>query len=125
MTTSLPALLVAPLLTASVATASDFDLPEPITAAGETFEKIIYPTPVLHDVDGDERRELIVGDLMGNVWVHEADGAASGTTWTKAENLKTYIAIQGVCDTQSRDWIQYQYTKKGLNIGSFTLSHIR
>jgi KaiC/GvpD/RAD55 family RecA-like ATPase/chromosome segregation ATPase len=43
----------------------------------------------------------------------------------KAENLKTYIAILGVCDTQSRDWIQYQYTKKGLNIGSFTLTHIR
>jgi KaiC/GvpD/RAD55 family RecA-like ATPase len=48
-----------------------------------------------------------------------------GSFQFKAENLKTYIAIQGVCDTQSRDWIQYQYTKKGLNIGSFTLSHIR
>ncbi|MCK4970381.1 MAG: recombinase RecA, partial [Thermoplasmata archaeon] len=48
-----------------------------------------------------------------------------GSFQFKAENLKTYISIQGVCDTQSRDWIQYQYTKKGLNIGSFTLSHIR
>jgi KaiC/GvpD/RAD55 family RecA-like ATPase len=48
-----------------------------------------------------------------------------GSFQFKAENLKTYIAIQGVCDTQSRDWIQYQYTKKGLNIGSFTLTHIR
>jgi KaiC/GvpD/RAD55 family RecA-like ATPase len=48
-----------------------------------------------------------------------------GSFHFKAENLKTYIAIQGVCDTQSRDWIQYQYTKKGLNIGSFTLTHIR
>jgi KaiC/GvpD/RAD55 family RecA-like ATPase len=48
-----------------------------------------------------------------------------GSFQFKAENLKTYIAIQGVCDSQSRDWIQYQYTKKGLNIGSFTLSHIR
>jgi len=51
--------------------------------------------------------------------------AMDGSFQFKAENLKTYIAIQGVCDTQSRDWIQYQYTKKGLNIGSFTLSHIR
>ena len=51
--------------------------------------------------------------------------AMDGSFLFKAENLKTYIAIQGVCDTQSRDWIQYQYTKKGLNIGSFTLSHIR
>ena len=48
-----------------------------------------------------------------------------GSFQFKAENLKTYISIQGVCDTQSRDWIQYQYTKKGLNIGSFTLTHIR
>ena len=48
-----------------------------------------------------------------------------GSFQFKAENLKTYISIQGVCDSQSRDWIQYQYTKKGLNIGSFTLTHIR
>ena len=48
-----------------------------------------------------------------------------GSFQFKAENLKTYLSIQGVCDTQSRDWIQYQYTKKGLNIGSFTLTHIR
>jgi len=48
-----------------------------------------------------------------------------GSFQFKAENLKTFITIQGVCDTQSRDWIQYQYTKKGLNIGSFTLTHIR
>jgi KaiC/GvpD/RAD55 family RecA-like ATPase len=48
-----------------------------------------------------------------------------GSFQFKAENLKTYISIQGVCDAQSRDWIQYQYTKKGLTIGSFTLSHIR
>ena len=48
-----------------------------------------------------------------------------GSFQFKAENLKTYISIQGVCDSQSRDWIQYQYTKKGLNIGSFTLNHIR
>ena len=48
-----------------------------------------------------------------------------GSFQFKAENLKTYISIQGVCDTQSRDWIQYQYTKRGVNIGSFTLTHIR
>jgi len=25
---------------------------------------------------------------------------------------------------QSRMWVQYQYSKRGLNIGSFTLDHI-
>jgi hypothetical protein len=89
MTTTLAALLSTPLLIASAATASDFEPPEQVTTAGKSFEKIIYPTPVLFDADGDEERELIVGDLMGNVWVCEADGASAGTAWTEAENLKT------------------------------------
>lgn len=43
----------------------------------------------------------------------------------KLENLKTYLQIRGICQTQSQAWIEYQYSKQGLTIGSFSLDHIR
>ncbi|MEW5760793.1 MAG: ATPase domain-containing protein [Candidatus Thermoplasmatota archaeon] len=43
----------------------------------------------------------------------------------KAEGIKTYLRVHGICDVQSRAWIQYTYSKKWVNIGSFTLDHIR
>ena len=52
---------------------------------------------------------------------HLMDGAIE----FKTDGVKTFLAVQGVCDVQSRMWIQYQYSKRGLNIGSFTLDHIK
>ncbi len=43
----------------------------------------------------------------------------------KLESLKTYLSIRGLGDVQSRAWIDYTYSKKGLVIGSFSLDHIR
>ncbi|MHC4223682.1 MAG: hypothetical protein ACYSX0_06075 [Planctomycetota bacterium] len=39
--------------------------------AGDTFlgEGRLYPSPVLHDVDGDGLPDLVVGDLFGKVTV--------------------------------------------------------
>jgi KaiC/GvpD/RAD55 family RecA-like ATPase/chromosome segregation ATPase len=52
---------------------------------------------------------------------HLMDGALE----FKTDGVKTFLAVQGICDVQSRMWIQYQYSKRGLNIGSFTLDHIK
>jgi hypothetical protein len=37
--------------------------------AGEAFlgEGRLYPSPVLHDVDGDGMKDIVVGDLLGAV----------------------------------------------------------
>lgn len=43
----------------------------------------------------------------------------------KVENLNTFLAIRGISDVQSRAFIRYSATKQGLNIGSFSLDHIR
>jgi len=48
-----------------------------------------------------------------------------GSVEFKTDGVKTFLSIQGLTDVQSRAWIQYTYTKKGLNIGSFALDHIR
>lgn len=52
---------------------------------------------------------------------HFMDGAIE----FKTDGIKTFLMVQGVGDAQSRSWIQYQYTKKGLNIGSFSLDRIQ
>ncbi|MEW5760198.1 MAG: ATPase domain-containing protein [Candidatus Thermoplasmatota archaeon] len=48
-----------------------------------------------------------------------------GSIEMKSEGIKTYLSVQGICEVQSRAWIQYTYSRKWINIGSFTLDHIR
>lgn len=43
----------------------------------------------------------------------------------KVENLNTFLAIKGICEVQSRAFIRYSATKSTVNIGSFSLDHIR
>jgi hypothetical protein len=47
-----------------------FAAPERIRG-GDAFlgEGRLYPSPVLHDVDGDRRPDILVGDLFGRVTV--------------------------------------------------------
>ncbi len=52
---------------------------------------------------------------------HQMDGAVM----FKEEDTKTFLSIQGVCDVQTRDWIQYKRTDRGLIIGAFSLERIR
>ncbi len=84
----LSALFLAGLLAAPVcAQAELFEAPVALTADGHSFSSIIYPTPVLHDIDGDGTRELIVGDLIGKLYAHEpVEGAA--TAWGPAQPLE-------------------------------------
>ena len=43
----------------------------------------------------------------------------------KVDQLKTFFAIRGISDVQSRAYIRYTATKSALTIGSFALDHIR
>ncbi len=43
----------------------------------------------------------------------------------KLEQLKSFMCVKGVCDVQSRAWVRYTHSKKGISIGSFALDHIR
>ena len=52
---------------------------------------------------------------------HLMDGAIE----TKTDGIKTYLSVQGFGEVRSRAWIQYKYSKKGLDIGSFSTDHIR
>ncbi len=51
--------------------------------------------------------------------------AMDGSIQVKTENTKNYIRVVGITDTQNRGWITYEYSRKGVNIGSFSLDKIR
>ena len=79
---TLTSLWIAPLLAACVDgdEVAAFAPPVQLETSGPEFSRMIYPTPVLHDVDGDGRRELVLGDLIGNLFVCEPnqDGSWAG-----------------------------------------------
>ena len=52
---------------------------------------------------------------------HMVDGSVN----FKIEQLKTFLSVKGVGEAQSRAWIGYTFTKRSMNLGSFSLDHIR
>jgi KaiC/GvpD/RAD55 family RecA-like ATPase len=52
---------------------------------------------------------------------HMVDGSLN----LKVEQLKTFLSVRGVTESQSRAWIGYTFTKKTFSLGSFSLDHIR
>lgn len=49
--------------------------------------KILYPTPVLMDIDNDGQSELVIGDLWGYLRVYERSDKA--LTWIGPKKLTT------------------------------------
>ncbi|MCI4330859.1 MAG: hypothetical protein L3K19_03300 [Thermoplasmata archaeon] len=52
---------------------------------------------------------------------HMMDGSIN----LKVDQLKTFLSVRGIGETQSRAWIGYTFTKKAFSLGSFSLDHIR
>ncbi len=52
---------------------------------------------------------------------HMVDGSIN----LKVEQMKTFLSVRGLGEAQARAWIGYTFTKRSLNLGSFSLEHIR
>ena len=52
---------------------------------------------------------------------HMMDGSVN----LKVDQLKTFLSVKGIGETQSRAWIGYTFSKKSFSLGSFSLDHIR
>jgi KaiC/GvpD/RAD55 family RecA-like ATPase/Skp family chaperone for outer membrane proteins len=52
---------------------------------------------------------------------HMVDGSIN----LKVEQLKTFLSVRGLGEAQARAWIGYTFSKRSLNLGSFSLEHIR
>jgi KaiC/GvpD/RAD55 family RecA-like ATPase len=49
----------------------------------------------------------------------------TGALQFKSDKQKTLLSVQGVCDAQTRDWIEYRHSNKAVMIGAFSLERIR
>ena len=85
----LPSVLLAATVSTSAFAQARFAPPEEVTAGGAAISEYLYPTPVLFDVDGDEARELIIGDLFGHLRVCEPAANGSDIAWGAAEHLQS------------------------------------
>ena len=65
-----------------------FAPPERIRAGGDFLGAgRLYPSPVLYDVDGDKRPDILVGDLVGKVTVARRLAAKSPVAFAVEEPL--------------------------------------
>ncbi len=68
---------------------------------------------------------LLEKGMHGEQEIQMLGSVMDGSLEIKVEQLKSFLAVKGVCDVQSRAWIRYTYSKQGVSIGSFSLDHIR
>ena len=64
-----------------------FDAPEALLTADSPFTGQMYPSPVLRDIDGDGKAELVVGDLPGRMRFATRKG--NGLQWSKLYPMKS------------------------------------
>ncbi len=68
-----------------------FEPPVRLMADGKFINdngKMLYPTPVLMDIDNDQRQELVIGDLWGVLWIAENQGKSGDPVWSSLKKLK-------------------------------------
>jgi hypothetical protein len=51
-------------------------------------EQLLYPSPVLLDIDGDRQVELVVGDLWGKLRVYKPAGKRGDLAWGRGTVLQ-------------------------------------
>ena len=85
----------------------------------------------LQPFTGRRKRERAVSLYVLEKGMHEEQdiqmlgSLMDGMLDFKLEQLKTYIAVKGVGDVQSRAWIEYAHSKSNVSIRSFSLGHIK
>ena len=86
--------LLTPLLLAGVHDVGParFAAPELLLADGKPINQVegmLYPSPVLFDIDNDGRDELVCGDLWGILRVYENIASEGDPVWGPATKLQS------------------------------------
>ncbi len=65
-----------------------FARPVQLEANGEPMADITYPSPTLFDLNGDGKRELVIGDMFGLVRSSKSKTDELGLEWSALSPLK-------------------------------------
>ena len=77
----------AAFLCAGALAQAEFDAPVRITAGGDNFSEVLYPSPVLFDVNEDGQRDLVIGDLWGRLLIAQRLSGDPSAGWGPAANI--------------------------------------
>ena len=68
---------------------AQFAPPIQLLRDGANHTGILYPSPVLYDLDGNGQRELVIGDLKGHITFSQRVADGEDHQWTAAEQLQS------------------------------------
>ena len=116
-----------------------------VMASGRKYFRLAYMSLSMSITSADEKRSLQFVQEMSSR-VRQARSVAvyavergmhtdqqlgslqaqmTGAIHFKTEKQKTLLSVEGVCDAQTRTWVDYRHTNKALMIGAFSLERIR
>ena len=87
--------------------------------------RFLQPLTGRRRIDGAAAYYLLETGMHSESDLETLEHMMDGSVNLKIDQLKTFLAIRGVGEVQSRAWIGYGFSKKAFNLGSFSLDHIR
>ncbi len=92
--------------------------------ASSTF-RFLQPFIGRRRIDGAASFYTLETGMHSDADLETLEHMVDGSVNLKIEQLKTFLSVRGIAEAQSRAWIGYTFTKRSLNLGSFSLDHIR
>ncbi|HTS33702.1 MAG TPA: ATPase domain-containing protein [Thermoplasmata archaeon] len=104
-----------------------FESVSTVTAYLDTAATFRFLQPFVgrRKIDGAAAYYVLETGMHSDADLETLEHMVDGSINLKVEQLKTFLAVRGVGEAQSRAWIGYTFTKRSLNLGSFSLDHIR
>ena len=104
-----------------------FESVSTVTAYLDTTATFRFLQPFIgrRKIDGAVSYYVLDRGMHSDADLETLEHMVDGSVNLKIEQLKTFLSVKGIGETQSRAWIGYTFTKRSLNLGSFSLDHIR
>ena len=87
--------------------------------------RFLQPFVGRRKIDGAAAYYVLETGMHSEADLETLEHMVDGSINLKVEQLKTFLSVRGLGEAQSRAWIGYTFTKRSLNLGSFSLDHIR
>ncbi|MCI4365937.1 MAG: hypothetical protein L3K10_07785 [Thermoplasmata archaeon] len=104
-----------------------FESVSTVTAYLDTSSTFRFLQPFVgrRRIDGAASYYILETGMHSEADLETLEHMVDGSINLKVEQLKTFLSVRGIAEAQSRAWIGYTFTKRSLNLGSFSLDHIR
>ena len=104
-----------------------FESVSTVTAYLDTTATFRFLQPFVgrRKIDGAAAYYMLDTGMHAEADLETLEHMVDGSINLKVDQMKTFLSVRGIGEAQSRAWIGYTFTKRSLNLGSFSLDHIR